>query len=58
MKAVPIFHNWSFSTEIEYDDKIIDPHSIQSVIERASKYGGFGDFRPTFGRAVAEVTHV
>lgn len=58
VKAVPTFHNWSFSTDIEYDDKIIDPDSLKAVIERASKYGGFGDFRPTFGRAVAEVTHV
>lgn len=58
VKAVPIFHEWSFTTQLEYDDKIIDPDSLKSVIERASKYGGFGDFRPTFGRAVAEVTHV
>jgi hypothetical protein len=57
-KAFPIFHDWSFETLLEFDDKIIDPHSLTAVIEHASKYGGFGDFRPTFGRAFAEVKHV
>jgi hypothetical protein len=57
-KAFPIFHDWSFETVLEFDDKIIDPHSLEAVIEYASKYGGFGDFRPTFGRAFAEVKHV
>lgn len=56
VKAAPIFHDWSFSTEIEFDDKIIDPDSLKYVLEYSSKYGGFGDFRPTFGRAIAEVT--
>lgn len=55
VKAAPIFHDWSFATEIEFDDKIIDPDSLKYVIEYSSKYGGYGDFRPTFGRAVAEV---
>lgn len=58
MKAMPIFHDWSFRTEMEFDDKIIDPDSVTRVLEHAAKYGGFGDFRPTFGRAVAEVSHV
>jgi hypothetical protein len=58
VKAVPIFHNWSFETEVEFDDKTCDPDSITRIIEHASKYGGFGDFRPTFGRAIAEVKHV
>lgn len=57
VKAFPIFHGWSFETGLEYDDKIIDPDSITRIIEHTSKYGGFGDFRPKFGRAVAEVTH-
>lgn len=58
MKAFPIFHKWSFNTEVEFDDKIIDPDSLTRIVEHAAKYSGFGDFRPTFGRAVAEVTHV
>ena len=58
VKAVPIFHNWSFETTVEFDDKIIDPDSLTNIVEHMAKYGGFGDFRPTFGRAIAEVSHV
>lgn len=57
VKSAPIFHDWSFSFDLEFDDKIIDPQSLQYVIEYSAKYGGFGDFRPTFGRAQAEVKH-
>lgn len=58
MKSSPIFHKWSFETTVEFDDKIIDPRSLTSIVIHGAKYGGFGDFRPTFGRATAEVTHV
>lgn len=58
VKAFPIFHQWSFSTQLEFDDKIIDPDSLTRIAEHTAKYGGFGDFRPKFGRAVAEVEHV
>ena len=57
-KTMPIFHNWSFSGELEFDDKVIDPATLESLIDYGAHYGGFGDFRPTFGRAEAEVTHV
>lgn len=58
MNAFPKFQEWSFSATIEFDDKMIDPGSLTAVAQHAAKYGGFGDFRPTFGRAVAEVIHV
>lgn len=58
VKAFPIFHKWSFSTLLEFDDKIIDFDSLVRIAEHTAKYGGFGDFRPTFGRATAEVTSV
>ncbi|WP_412479885.1 hypothetical protein [Azonexus sp. IMCC34839] len=57
-KDAPIFHDWSFSTVIEYDDTVVDLSCLKRIIERAAKYGGFGDFRPTFGRAEAEVKDV
>jgi hypothetical protein len=56
VKAVPIFHDWSFVVGLEFDDKMIDPGSLEAIIHHAAKFGGFGDFRPTFGRATAEVT--
>jgi len=57
VKAAPVFSNWEFSCEIEYDDAIISEADMVSLIEYGSKYGGFGDFRPTYGRAIPEVKH-
>lgn len=57
-KAFPIFHQWSFQTMLEFDDKIIDPDSLTRILDHTAKYGGFGDFRPKFGRAMSEVEHV
>lgn len=56
VKAAPIFHKWRVSTQIEFDDKVIDPGALKNILTNAAYYGGFGDFRPTFGRAKAEVT--
>ena len=55
-KNFPIFHEWSFEVELEYDDKIVDRRDLKSILEYSAKYGGFGDFRPTYGRAIAEVS--
>jgi hypothetical protein len=54
-KYFPIFHKWDFETDLEFDDTVIDFDSLKKVIVYAAKYSGFGDFRPTFGRATAEV---
>lgn len=57
-KDFPIFKDWSFGTVIEFDDTVVDFASLKQVVERTAKYVGFGDFRPTFGRATAEVQSV
>ena len=57
VKYFPIFKHWSFECGIEFDDKIIDADSLSRIIHHAANYGGFGDFRPTFGRATAEVSY-
>jgi hypothetical protein len=57
-KDFPIFKNWSFATDIEFDDTVVDFQSLKRVVERTATYVGFGDFRPTFGRATAEVVNV
>ena len=54
-KNFPIFHKWSFEVELEYDDTIIDRSDMIRILEYGGKYGGFGDFRPTYGRALCEV---
>lgn len=53
-KAAPIFKDWSFSCEVIFDDTIIDESELKTLIEHAFKFGGLGDFRPTYGRALAE----
>lgn len=52
-KAAPIFNDWSVEFEILFDDTIINASAIKNLIEIAAKFGGFGDFRPTYGRALA-----
>lgn len=56
-KAFPIFHKWSFEFTIEYDDTIFNSKELESLLEYCAKYNGFGDFRPTYGRALCEVEH-
>ena len=50
-KATPIFHNWHFDAELEFDPTIIDRETLIQLLEYIAVYGGFGDFRPTYGRA-------
>lgn len=57
-KDFPIFKDWSFEAGIEFDDTVVDFAGLKKVVERTAKYVGFGDFRPTFGRATAEVKNV
>jgi hypothetical protein len=57
-KNFPIFKDWSFTVRLEFDDTVIDFSSLKRLIERTAKYNGFGDFRPTFGTATAEVKNV
>lgn len=57
VKFFPAFHDWSFETTVEFDSTMIDPDDLTRTVEHAARYGGFGDFRPTFGRATAEVKH-
>ena len=56
-KAMPIFHKWNFEVELEYDNTIIDLEQLTDILEYSAKYNGFGDFRPSYGRALCEITH-
>ncbi len=58
VKPFPIFHEWSFEYELEYEDTMFDIDELTAHIKHNAKYGGFGDFRPSFGRCIAEVTNV
>ena len=54
VKATPIFKNWSFEVELDFDDTIINESELKGLIEYGAQFGGFGDFRPTYGRAMVE----
>lgn len=55
VKVFPIFHKWSFTANVEFDDSVLDRQMLVRVCQSAGKYVGFGDLRPTFGRAEVEV---
>jgi hypothetical protein len=57
-KDFPIYKGWSFTTVVEFDDSVVDFEGLKRIVEYTSMYVGFGDFRPTFGRATAEVQNV
>jgi hypothetical protein len=54
VKATPIFNDWHFTATIEFDDSIINAEELKNLIRVGAIQGGFGDFRPTFGRATVE----
>jgi hypothetical protein len=50
-KSGPIFHDWRFTTSLTFDPNIIDRSTIIDLLTYAAQFGGYGDFRPSFGRA-------
>ena len=54
VKAAPIFNNWSAEIELDYDDSVINLSELKTLLEHSACYGGFGDFRPTHGRATVD----
>jgi hypothetical protein len=50
-KCAPIFHGWNFTTSLEFDPEIIDRADLIGILSFVATYVGFGDFRPTYGRA-------
>jgi len=54
-KSTPIFHDWSFNCSLTFDPSVIDRSTLINILQYCCNYGGFGDFRPTFGRADLEI---
>ena len=51
----PIFRTWSTEVEGEIDDAVLDLRDVAEFARIAGLYIGVGDWRPRFGRFVAEV---
>lgn len=50
-KCSPIFNDWHFESAIEFDPAMIDKTTLIRLMDYGAAYNGFGDFRPTYGRA-------
>lgn len=55
MRVRPWFHNWALDVSIDYDEKIFDQSDVTDIMHTAGRYIGLCDWRPRFGRFVAEV---
>ena len=53
----PIFHDWSFETDIEYDSSVISARQLRQILKDHGMRRGFGDWRPRFGQAKIELTY-
>jgi len=54
VKTFPQFSGWSMNVELIFNEDIITEQSLKSILDVASKYNGFGDFRPTYGTATIQ----
>ncbi len=48
----PMFPQWAAELEVNYLPKIISERDIVTALRDAGAYGGFGDWRPRYGRFV------
>lgn len=55
LRTRPCFHDWSLKTTIIYDDSVVEATDILKAAEDSGRLIGLGDYRPTFGRFMAEV---
>lgn len=54
MRTRPIFKKWSTTVEVMIDEEIIDTKQVVQAFIAAGERVGLGDFRPRFGRFIAE----
>lgn len=55
MRCRPIFRDWTVEAEGILDPEVLDFADLQAVAEIAGQLIGIGDWRPRYGRFVAEV---
>lgn len=55
MRCRPMFRDWSLTAEIYVDETQLDLADFRSIADNAGKFIGLGDWRPTYGRFVAQV---
>ena len=55
MRTRPIFRTWAVEAEGFFDENLLDLEDLQTIAERAGSTVGIGDWRPRYGRFLAEV---
>ena len=56
MRCRPMFREWSVQVEGILDTVILDPADFSAIAETAGQLVGVGDWRPRYGRFLAQVT--
>lgn len=55
VRTRPIFREWAADVVFEYHPSVVNASQLDEAIGTAGSMVGFGDFRPRFGRFVAEL---
>ena len=55
MRSRPIFENWSFTFDLQFDPELLNRSDLISFVDRACRYNGICDGKPLFGRCRAEI---
>lgn len=55
MRCRPHFQEWRVAADGVLDPSLLEPSDLESIAETAGSLIGLGDWRPRFGRFVAEV---
>lgn len=45
--ARPMFETWAFDVTLEFDDETIDESRVKSLVAKAGRVAGLGDYRPS-----------
>lgn len=55
MRCRPQFREWRVAADGVLDPSLLEPSNLESIAETAGQLIGLGDWRPRFGRFIAEV---
>lgn len=55
MRTRPLFREWSLEAEAMLDPSLLDISELRTIANTAGSMTGLGDYRPRYGRYIAEV---
>ncbi len=50
IRTRPIFREWELKFAVGFDESVLNPEDIVSILESSGRYVGLGDYRPRYGR--------